>query len=427
MKKNIQTNGVTSFATRVAFALSRAITSHARTIYVSRYTGTHRYARYLFALDAFLVGSAVTLASISLVLLFISPVYVDGGLHVKIDTGIIRGSEEFPMTITIRAHDSKIHTAVSLRLELPEWVEIIRTDPAMKKDGSIDLGTITSRISASTNIVLRARASRIELKTLMHVHQDDAIGFVRDMSMIDIRHVGDSVLSVTPSSTLFTVHNSSLSDISSVIFRITHATGCVATIGGLDSYALGRLKGGDSRDVFVNVSSPCEILYQLQDGAQSVLEGVGMVLATDTVHILNRFPYKTFPVYSEVRYFSKSHDQIGVGPNPAVVGKTSTFWAAIIVGPTLGVMKNIVLNAQLSAGVRATGKYASNIDTEFENKQSEVIWKIKSMPAIDAEKISFAFEITVTPNRNTPTSTSDYIGLGYAHAEDEYGNALIGK
>ncbi len=427
MKKNIQTNGVTSFATRVAFALARAITSHARTIYVSRYTGTHRYARYLFALDAFLVGSAVTLVCISLALLFISPVYVDGGLQVKIDTGIIRGSEEFPMTITVRAHDSKIHTAVSLRLELPEWVEVIRTNPAIKKDGNIELGTITSRISASTNIVLRARATQVDMKTLIHVHQDDAIGFVRNMRMIDIRHVGDSALSVTPSSTLFTVRNSSSSDIPSVIFRITHATGCVATIGGLDSYALGTLKSGDSRDIFVNTARACEILYQLQDGAQSVLEGVGIIQATDTTHIINRFPDKTFPVYSEVRYFSKSHDQIGVGPNPAEVGKTSTFWAAIIVGPTVGGMKNIVLNAQLPAGVRTTGKFASNIDTEFENKESEIIWRIKSVPAIDAEKISFAFEITVTPNQNTPTSTSKYIGLVHAQAEDEYGNALIGK
>ncbi len=439
-KEELPRRGLALEGSTVAFGPARSLTSHARRIYHERYRGRYRFAGLVFAFDAFLVGVAVTLCIATIAFLAISPARFDGGLRVEARAPAMRGSDAVPLAVTVRATDGRRHDGVRLRLQVPDWAEIMRSEPPMARDGSVDLGHIGPLDQGKVLFVIRSRAVDVDLPLVFRVQQEDWTGLRREIDGRETRHVGGSVLSAAPDASVtstaagavipFEVRNAAATAIPSVIFRLASVRGGEANIGGSDAFAVGELGPGESRRVFVDisrvVSSTLSLSWQVQDGAQAVVTGTTTlpVMSGSVNAPTGRFSSDSFPLQGQVRYFTTAGDQVGVGPVPPVVGQTTTYWAAFVLGPTDGPLKDIVIRARLPEEVRATGKYAAPIDASFTAKGHDIEWHLASAPAIGADHVTLAFEIAFTPVKGQAGSAAIVLPPARAEAYTEEGKRL---
>ena len=99
----------------------------------------------------------------------------------------------------------------------------------------------------------------------------------------------------------------------------------------------------------------------------------------------------------ESRYYTSEGDQLGRGPLPPQVGKTTKYWIFVKILNTTNAINNALFSTSLPEGVEFTGKQSTSIGSQIDyNSASRVIsWKYGTLPA--NSQTGLYFEVAVTP------------------------------
>ena len=112
-----------------------------------------------------------------------------------------------------------------------------------------------------------------------------------------------------------------------------------------------------------------------------------------------RLPLATEVDFSnvEARYYTTDGDQLGRGPLPPQVGKTTKYWVFVKILNTTNALNTAVFNTSLPEGVEFTGKQSTSIGSQLDyNAASRAItWKYDTLPA--NSQTGLYFEVAVTP------------------------------
>ncbi len=112
-----------------------------------------------------------------------------------------------------------------------------------------------------------------------------------------------------------------------------------------------------------------------------------------------RIPLATEVDFSniETRYYTSEGDQLGRGPLPPQVGKTTKYWIFVKILNTTNAINDAVFGTSLPEGIEFTGKQSASIGPQLDyNSASRVIsWKYNTLPA--NSQTGLYFEVAVTP------------------------------
>lgn len=112
-----------------------------------------------------------------------------------------------------------------------------------------------------------------------------------------------------------------------------------------------------------------------------------------------RVPLATEVSFNEIsaRYYTSEGDQLGRGPLPPQVGKTTKYWIAINIANTSNALNDAVFTGSLPAGVEFTGKQSVTIGPQitFNPSSRAVSWRHHSLPAYS--QTGLYFEVAITP------------------------------
>lgn len=423
---------------RVALTLARSCTSHIRQIFLQKYDGKYTFSSVVFTFDALLVIFAVLLCISSIVFFSFAPKAFDGGLRIESSVNEIHGSEEVPITLSIRSTNEQAHEHVRIRIQVPEWAEIIRTEPARDANGMMHFGTIEKNERVTAKLIIRSHVENVSMPIHFFAIQDDWTGFIRYIEGVAVHRVGESrLLAHVPSEATvigahaiipFTVRNTASSRVPNVFFRILSSEGAQARIGDTNTLTIGAMEANESRTIFIDAydvaTSTIALHWLIQDGPQAATSGTSQMYIRSGSEKNNQdyLEKNNFLLRSEARYYSLSGDQIGVGPLPPKFGYTTTYWAAFVLGPTRHTLKNVVLTAELPVGVLATGKFSASLEANFLIKENKIEWHVPSIPLIGAEGVVFAYEVQFTPNASHIGAHTTLVHEGRGIAET--GNGL---
>ena len=412
--------GLARHAATVSFASARALTSHARRIYRERYEGKYRYSQLMYAFDLFLLGVAATLVGLVLFFTFHGSFSSDGGLKLVFSAPQIRVSDSTTFSAVATVTDQRAHTDLRLTWALPSWVEVVRANPPISRDGMVHLGNIHPGQSVRSDLLVRVRTTPgTSVPVSFALSQFDLFGENR-VSGIETRIAGASVLTASPASAAtravsgaslpITVTNGGHGVIPSVSLVLSRNDGAPeALIGGGRTFQVGTLQAGESRSVSIDIgrtSATSVVLgWQLHDGAQAVGEGersfsIVPDTATGTDILLPQIVAvtSTVPFTVAARYYSAAGDQIGVGPLPPKAGEATTYWIVWSVGPTETDIRGLHISAVLPSRVIPTGKYASSFGGTFSGSAGGASWDVPLFASTAGETATFAFEVRATPS-----------------------------
>ncbi len=131
------------------------------------------------------------------------------------------------------------------------------------------------------------------------------------------------------------------------------------------------------------------------------------------------------PFAADARYYTAAGDQVGIGPLPPQVGKTTSYWVVWSVGPTETDLTNVVMHATLPSHVQATGKFASADGGAFSSDASSVTWSLPVLSATHGEAVTFAFEVAYTPSVDQRGSIPTIVNVSTLHATDVQTNESV--
>ena len=100
----------------------------------------------------------------------------------------------------------------------------------------------------------------------------------------------------------------------------------------------------------------------------------------------------------ETRYYTSEGDQLGRGPLPPQVGKTTKYWIFVKILNTTNAVNDAVFTTSLPEGVGLTGKQSTSIGPQinYNNATRVISWKYNSLPA--NSQTGLYFEVAVTPD-----------------------------
>lgn len=278
--------GLVKHGSVVSLAPARALSSHARRIYREKYQSNFRYPRWIFAFDTLLVGIAAVLLVFNLSVFLESYKKAESGLGLELKAPPLVAADETPLELDVRSTDGKRHDGVSLRWELPPWVEVIQAVPKMDAEGVVDLGSIRPGETKSSRLLVRIRArtgTKVQLGFVLS--QYDPLLFALDYPASETRLVersalnSSAVLSQTNyppgASVPIVVRNDGRLTARAVSLRLTRSEGAPdAGFGDMDSFTIGDMMPGERRLVYIRLGQmigPSGLLaWDLQDGAQTV-------------------------------------------------------------------------------------------------------------------------------------------------------------
>ncbi|MFH1620593.1 MAG: hypothetical protein ABIB04_00735 [Patescibacteria group bacterium] len=198
-KRKFWHTGITKHAGKVALSPARLLTSYLRHWFHGKYKGQYRLAKMVFGFDLFLAAMALCLLIFNITLIVQSSHFGDSGLDLTFIAKPLKASDASPLQIVIRAKDGQTHRDVSLRWNLPEWVEILRSEPRLNAENSIFLGTLKPGEEKVSTIYVRFRASKgTKVPISFMLHQFDALGFFRDQKGYEVRTIEEISLSADP-------------------------------------------------------------------------------------------------------------------------------------------------------------------------------------------------------------------------------------
>lgn len=99
----------------------------------------------------------------------------------------------------------------------------------------------------------------------------------------------------------------------------------------------------------------------------------------------------------ETRYYTSEGDQLGRGPLPPQVGKTTKYWIFVKILNTTNAINDAVFTTSLPDGIELTGKQSTSIGPQinYNNATRAISWKHNSLPA--NSQTGLYFEVAVTP------------------------------
>lgn len=105
-------------------------------------------------------------------------------------------------------------------------------------------------------------------------------------------------------------------------------------------------------------------------------------------------------VGTEARYYTAEGDQLGRGPLPPQVGKTTKYWIFITIANTTNAIEDVSLSTSLPEGVEFTGKQSTTIGPAlvFNSTNRSVSWNYYTLPA--NSQTGLYFEVAVTPSNS---------------------------
>ena len=113
-----------------------------------------------------------------------------------------------------------------------------------------------------------------------------------------------------------------------------------------------------------------------------------------------RIPLATEVAFSniETRYFTSEGDQLGRGPLPPQIGKTTKYWVFVKILNTTNAINDAIFGTSLPEGIEFTGKQSVTIGPQLDyNSDSRAIsWKYNTLPA--NSQTGLYFEVSVTPS-----------------------------
>lgn len=278
--------GLAKHGHTVSLAPARAVSSHARRLYGSRYAGRYRYSRLIFAFDLLLLAVVAVLGVFDFSLLYRSYLARPSGLELVFEAPAIQASDLLPIQLTVRSTDGKTHDGVRLHWHLPPWVEILEAYPRLDGEQAVDLGTINPRTEARSRLVAKVRGQVGEKASFgFTVTQYDPLVLAVSYVGNETRAVERTALTVRAavpgaayqagSSVPLIVENAGRATAQAVTLRLAALTGAVmANLGQDGNFGLGDLGPGTKRVVFLHLG-PEQVGdfaagLELQDAAQVV-------------------------------------------------------------------------------------------------------------------------------------------------------------
>ncbi|MBI5655035.1 hypothetical protein HZC53_05295 [Candidatus Uhrbacteria bacterium] len=278
--------GLVKHGSVVSLAPARALSSHARRVYREKYQNAYKYPRWIFAFDTLLVGIAAILLAFNLSVFLESYKRAESGLDLELKAPPLIAADETPLELDVRSTDGKRHDGVSLKWELPPWVEIIEAVPKMDADGFVDLGSIRPGETKSSRLLVRIRArAGTKAQIGFVLSQYDPLFFALDYPGSETRLVERSALNSSavlsqanyPSeaSVPVVVRNDGRLIARAVSLRLTKHEGAPdAGFGTTDSFSIGDMAPGERRLIYIKlgqeIGRSIALGWDLQDGAQTV-------------------------------------------------------------------------------------------------------------------------------------------------------------
>ncbi len=157
MKKNTEQTkigtGLAEHASTAAFTTSRAVTSHLRKRYRTRYHGRYPYARMLFAFDLALLSLATFLVGMNVYLFTIIPAPLEG-YRLDLITPSLHSAAPVALEARVTVSGNEDKRDVRLEWEFPPGTEILQSEPPIGQ-GSAYLGTLAPGETGSSRVVVR--------------------------------------------------------------------------------------------------------------------------------------------------------------------------------------------------------------------------------------------------------------------------------
>lgn len=100
---------------------------------------------------------------------------------------------------------------------------------------------------------------------------------------------------------------------------------------------------------------------------------------------------------ANARYYTDEGDQLGRGPLPPKVGKTTKYWIFVKILNSSNAVRNASFKTTLPAGVELTGKQSVTIGSQldYDSNTRVITWQHDSLPA--NSQTGLYFEVAVTP------------------------------
>ncbi len=282
-----RSSGLMAPASQVAAAPARAVTSHIRRIYRDKYAGRHRFARWVFAFDAFILVVLGTLLVFDLVVFFRGIQTADPGLEVTLATPELRSADVVPLEVKVRVTDARQHTGVKVALHLPQEMSLIQAWPALDRDGMWTIGSLSPGETATRRVLVHLDATintRVDIGFVLQ--QYDPIIFEQALVGTDSRPVTSSALrlmSLVPVAGVsegaqipIVIENRSAATSSPMNVILTDSSGAPhATLGSDGIYSLPALPANSQKIVFLSVGTGLEserlgFRLELQSGGRKV-------------------------------------------------------------------------------------------------------------------------------------------------------------
>lgn len=128
---------------------------------------------------------------------------------------------------------------------------------------------------------------------------------------------------------------------------------------------------------------------------------------------------------TQARYFGDEGEQLGVGPLPPEVGKTTTYRIFWYMTNTTNDVKDVVAQTTLPENVFYVGKgnVTAGSGLKFDPEARTLVWKINKVPSLTGELFSnvlASFEVSVTPTQTDVGSTLLLTGETSLTAKDVF-------
>ncbi len=138
----------------------------------------------------------------------------------------------------------------------------------------------------------------------------------------------------------------------------------------------------------------------------------------------------------EARYYTPEGDQLGRGPLPPQVGKTTKYWIFVKLSNSSNIINDVVFKTSLPAGIEFTGKQSTTIGPQLKYNASDrsVSWQYYTLPA--NSQTGLYFEVAVTPdssqigqnirltNGMSLSATDEFVGKKFNLAYPAISNTL---
>ncbi len=151
-----------------------------------------------------------------------------------------------------------------------------------------------------------------------------------------------------------------------------------------------------------------------------------------------RIPLATEVDFSnvETRYYTSEGDQLGRGPLPPQVGKTTKYWVFVKILNTTNALNSAVFGTSLPDGIEFTGKQSTSVGPQLDYNASSraITWKYDTLPA--NSQTGLYFEVSVKPTgsqigQNIPltnslqfSATDDFINKKFEFSHPSLNNVL---